>query len=72
LAKRFWEHCVRDEEDFRRCVDYVYYNPVKHGYVDSLADGAFSSFSRDVAKGIYEDGWGGDIPPRRIKGLNWE
>ena len=32
--KRFWEHLIRDEEDFQRCFDYIHYNPVKHGYVN--------------------------------------
>jgi putative transposase len=30
--RRFWEHFIRDESDFQRCLDYIYYNPVKHGY----------------------------------------
>ena len=29
--KRYWEHFIRDEADFTKHVEYVYYNPVKHG-----------------------------------------
>jgi len=29
--RRFWEHAIRDEEDWRNHIDYIHYNPVKHG-----------------------------------------
>jgi len=57
--RRFWEHRIRDEEDLRRHVDYVYWNPVKHGYVDRVADWPHSTFHRDVARRIYPPDWGG-------------
>jgi putative transposase len=31
--RRFWEHAIRDDTDFERYVDYIHFNPVKHGYV---------------------------------------
>ena len=31
--RRFWEHQVRDDEDLHRHLDYIHYNPVKHGLV---------------------------------------
>ncbi len=46
--RRFWEHCIRDEEDFEKHCDYIHYNPVKHGLCDSPKDWKFSSFSRFV------------------------
>src|SRR5262249_15774863 len=30
--RRYWEHLIRDELDWQRHVDYIHYNPVKHGY----------------------------------------
>lgn len=36
--RRFWEHQIRDESDFRRHVDYIHWNPVKHGHVTKVAD----------------------------------
>jgi putative transposase len=36
--RRLWEHCVRDEDDWRRHMDYIRYNPVKHGYVARPVD----------------------------------
>lgn len=45
--KRFWEHHLRDDEDFRAHVRYCWMNPVKHGYVDDPAAWPFSSYHRD-------------------------
>jgi putative transposase len=58
--RRYWEHTVRDEADFERCVDYIHYNPVKHGYVSVPADWRFSSLHRYVRDGILPSDWGGD------------
>ena len=58
--RRFWEHGIRDEEDFRRHINYVYINPVKHGWVTRVGDWPFSSFHRDVARGIYPQDWAGE------------
>lgn len=33
--RRFWEHAIRDQKDFNRYCDYIHYNPVKHGLVNS-------------------------------------
>ncbi len=57
--RRFWEHRIRHERDFRRHVDYIHFNPVKHGHVERAIDWPFSTFSRYVRKGIYSPDWGG-------------
>ncbi|MHB8810893.1 MAG: REP-associated tyrosine transposase [Desulfobulbaceae bacterium] len=57
--RRFWEHALRDDDDFARHVDYIHYNPVKHGYVEAVADWPHSSFHRFVRRGIYPKGWAG-------------
>jgi len=57
--RRFWEHTIRDEADFTRHVDYVHFNPVKHGLVSNPKDWPFSSFRRAVARGNYPPNWGG-------------
>jgi len=59
--RRYWEHAIRDDDDFARHVDYIYYNPVKHGLVPKVSDWAHSSFQRDVARGLVPEDWGGDI-----------
>ena len=57
--RRFWEHLIKDEDDYRTHMDYLHYNPVKHGYVCTVQDWPFSSFHRLVNDGTYPDGWGG-------------
>lgn len=57
---RFWEHTIRDETDFIRHADYLHYNPVKHGLVQRVRDWPYSTFHRDVSKGIYPINWGDD------------
>ena len=60
--RRFWEHAIRDEEDFARHLDYIHHNPVKHGYVRAVSDWPHSSFHRHVRLGIYPSDWaGGEI-----------
>ena len=57
--RRFWEHTIKDDDDLRRCVDYCYINPVKHGLVKAVVDWPYSSFHRDVKRGIYPSDWAG-------------
>ena len=51
--RRFWEHLLRDQEDFNQHVDYLHWNPVKHGWVTRVADWPHSSFHDYAARGIY-------------------
>jgi putative transposase len=57
--RRFWEHAIRDEPDFKRHVDYIHHNPVKHGYVPRVMDWPYSSFHRYVRQGILPSDWAG-------------
>ena len=57
--RRYWEHTLRDEADFARHVDYVHFNPVKHGHVERVRDWPLSSFHRMVRLGIYPADWAG-------------
>ena len=57
--RRFWEHQIRDQEDLNRHIDYIHYNPVKHGLVQRVQDWPFSTFHRYVKAGIYPLDWGG-------------
>jgi putative transposase len=58
--RRFWEHAIRDDEDFERHVDYIHFNPVKHGHVSRVSDWPHSSFHRFVREGTLAADWGGD------------
>lgn len=55
---RYWEHLLRDEADLRNHLDYLHWNPVKHGLVHQAADWPWSSFHRYVAQGDYPPDWG--------------
>ncbi len=55
---RYWEHLIRNEKDFQHHVDYIHYNPVKHGCVNRVSDWQYSSFLQFVKAGLYDEGWG--------------
>ena len=55
--RRYWEHTIRDERDYAVHMDYIHFNPVKHGLAHVPADWPFSSFRRCVAKGLYQEDW---------------
>ncbi|MES2049859.1 MAG: transposase [Pseudomonadota bacterium] len=59
--RRFWEHTIRDEQDYAAHVDYVHINPLKHGLVQQVKAWPYSSFHRFVASGIYSENWAGDV-----------
>ncbi|MDP1785734.1 transposase [Nitrosomonas sp.] len=56
--RRFWEHLLRDQNDFNRHVDYIHWNPVKHGWAKRVSDWPYSSFHRYVEQGVYPENWG--------------
>jgi putative transposase len=57
--RRFWEHIIRDELDYEQHMNYIHYNPVKHGYVAAVRDWPHSTFHRYVRQGVYSFEWGG-------------
>jgi putative transposase len=58
--RRFWEHTILDERDFRQHMDYVHFNPVKHGLVQRVVDWPYSTFHRYVQQNVYPPDWAGD------------
>ncbi|MDX1724047.1 MAG: transposase [Pseudomonas sp.] len=58
--RRYWEHLIRDERDFRQHVDYVHINPFKHGLVQRVGEWPYSTFHRLVEQGIYPADWAGE------------
>jgi putative transposase len=56
--RRFYEHTIRDEFDFRKHLDYLHFNPVKHRLVKCVHDWQYSSFHRGVKRGEYDVKWG--------------
>ena len=59
---RYWEHLIRDETDYRQHVEYIHYNPVKHGYVTHPSEWPYSSFRRYVKEGLVPAEWGNTEP----------
>jgi putative transposase len=55
--RRYWEHAIRDQRDFDKHVDYIHFNPVKHGHVSKVRDWPYSSFHRYVRDGVYPSDW---------------
>ncbi len=51
--RRFWEHLIRDNRDFRRHIDYIHYNPVKTAMFQKWVDWPYSTFHRFVRNGVY-------------------
>jgi putative transposase len=57
--RRYWEHTIRDDADYAAHMDYVHFNPVKHGLAGRVVDWPFSSFHRAVRDGHYPVSWSG-------------
>ena len=55
---RYWEHLLRDEKDFIHHLEYIHFNPVRHGLAASPAAWPYSSFHAFVKAGIYGEDWG--------------
>ena len=64
--RRYWEHAIRDEGDLYRHIDYIHFNPVKHGLVSRVVDWPHSSFHQYVKRAELPADWGGDV--REIAG----
>jgi putative transposase len=70
--QRFWEHTCRDEADWARFLDYLHWNPVKHGLAARVGDYPWSSFHRFVERGVYDPNWGEADPCPNWDDPEWE
>jgi len=68
---RFWEHVIRDADDLYCHLDYIHYNPVKHGLATRPLDWEYSSIQKFVNSGFYDANWG-EAEPESIAGLEFE
>jgi putative transposase len=57
--RRYWEHLIRTDADYRAHMDYVHHNPVRHGLVTRVRDWPYSTFHRLVKQGVYPLDWAG-------------
>lgn len=63
--RRYWEHLIRDERDLQNHIDYIHFNPVKHGWAQRPRDWPHSSFHRFVREGVLPADWAGSPDPLR-------
>jgi len=68
---RFWDHVIRDEDDLARHMDYIHYNPVKHGCAASPLDWKYSTYRFWLERGCYPKEWGVQVPAS-IEGMVFE
>ncbi|WP_120632477.1 transposase [Ruegeria sp. EL01] len=59
--RRFWEHTIRDDRDYRSHMEYCWGNPVKHGLVEHPTDWPYSSIHRDIRAGRVDPEWSGVV-----------
>jgi len=55
--RRYWEHRIRDDDDLSRHLDYIHFNPVRHGLCSAPWDWPYSSFGKWVRRGMYPPSW---------------
>ena len=70
--RRFWEHTVKDEDDLKRCMDYIHWNPVKHELTNRVRDWPWSTFHRFVEASEYDIDWGRTNPCEGFTEPEWE
>jgi len=59
--KRFWAHLITDEKDYENHVNYIHYNPVKHGLAQKASKWPWTSLHRMVRAGTFPPDWGEQI-----------
>ena len=55
--RRYWEHRLRTDKDFRNHMDYIHYNPVKHECCQSPTEWPYSTIHRLTKEGVYPKNW---------------
>lgn len=72
FQRRYFEHTIVSEEDLNNQIDYIHFNPVKHGYVKSVKDWKYSSFHKFVQNNLYDINWGNDVDIKDFLNLDYE
>ena len=66
--RRYWEHQIQDDADLARHVDYIHYNPVKHGWVVRAVDWPYSTLHGYIERGMAAVDWGGQVGDATAEG----
>lgn len=72
FQRRYFEHTIISEEDLNNQINYIHYNPVKHGLVKNVKDWKYSSFRKFVEQNFYDINWGSDTDIQNIVDLDFE
>ena len=72
FQRRYFEHTICSQEELNNHINYVHYNPVKHGYVKCVKDWVYSSFHKFVENKLYYENWGCSADIENIKNLDFE
>ena len=72
FQRRFYEHTISSQSELNNHINYIHYNPVKHGYVQSVKDWEYSSFHKFVENNFYDKKWGSSTDIESIKNLDFE
>jgi putative transposase len=58
---RFWAHLITDEKDYENHINYIHYNPVKHGLVEKASGWPWTSLHHMIEAGIFPTDWGEQV-----------
>lgn len=72
FQRRYFEHTIVSEEDLNNQINYIHYNPVKHGYSLNVKDWQYSSFMNYVKQNLYEENWGSVKDINNFQNINFE
>ena len=72
FQRRYFEHTICAQEELNNHINYIHYNPVKHGYVKCVKDWKYSSFHKFVEDKFYDKNWGSPNDIENIKNLDFE
>lgn len=65
--QRYWEHLIRDESDYHLHMNYVHFNPVKHGLVTNVADWPHSTFHSWSKSQTPIENWQSNVSLRTLE-----
>ena len=70
--RKYYDHIIRNENDFYKHLDYIHYNPIKHDYVKKAKDWKYYSFKKFVRMGYYDENWCNFEDKNKIKQIVFE
>ncbi|MCQ2744586.1 MAG: transposase [bacterium] len=72
FQRRYFEHTIINQDDLNNHIDYIHYNPVKHGLVKNVKDWEYSSFLKFVKHNLYDKNWGSSKDINNFVNLSFE